>query len=208
MQFVRPRDAELAIKEKTNLGIAATESGSDAEDEPKLPKGWASCSSPSALFQLHSITLSPDPPRRSNLLRINIRGNLAVPITTGLFNYTVRYGIIPIVKDSMELCDALRMEPRIPQCPLRSGAWDVTHTVELPKETPFGRYSVEAAAWHADGREIFCLKGTTVIGLLSMKQPRDADVQVEESVDADNDKDGLDTGRPFEKNVMQQVRIK
>lgn len=208
MPFVQPRGVTPVRQDKAKQRPVASDS--EAEDDLKLPKGWSSCGSSSSLFQIHSIVLDPDPPRRSSPLRIHVKGNLAEPLTTGRLNYTVRYGIIPIVQDSVELCEALRMEPRIPQCPLRSGEWDVKHEVELPKETPFGRYSVEAAAWHEDGREIFCLKGTTVIGLLSAKKAQESEVEEEvvvvlEQVD---DPEEAEEGGSFYNDVMRQVKLR
>ncbi|PJF17547.1 putative fungal zinc cluster transcriptionfactor [Paramicrosporidium saccamoebae] len=136
------------------------------EDEPDMPKGWSNCGSSDDLFSLHSFTLTPDPPRRSQMLSVRVAGNLATPLAGGTLNYTVTFGIIPIVQDSLSLCDALALEPKIPQCPLRSGDWDVRHEVELPREVPFGKYKVRAAAWDVEGRQIFCVEGTTVIGIM------------------------------------------
>lgn len=137
----------------------------DEEGAPRLPRGWENCGDEDDLFRLHSLSLTPDPPRRASMLKVNVAGELLEPLMTGRVNYTVRFGIIPIVKDSVELCEALRMEPKIPQCPLRSGLWNVTHEVELPAETPFGKYSIEAAAWNRLGKRIFCLRGSTTVGL-------------------------------------------
>lgn len=144
------------------------------EDEPEMPKGWSNCGSSDDLFALRSFTLSPDPPRRSRMLSVRVAGDLATALTGGTLNYTVTFGIIPIVQDSLSLCEALALEPKIPQCPLRSGEWDVRHEVEMPREVPFGRYNVRAAAWDLEGRQIFCVEGATVIGIMmaqTKKQP-------------------------------------
>jgi hypothetical protein len=137
------------------------------DDEPEMPKGWSNCGTTNDLFQLGTFSMTPDPPRRSSTLSVRVAGTLAEQLTGGRLNYTVSFGIIPIVQDSIELCEALKLEPKIPQCPLRSGEWDVTHHVEMPREVPFGRYVIRAAAWNNDGREIFCVEGTTVIGIMS-----------------------------------------
>lgn len=137
------------------------------KDIPVLPKGWTSCGKSDDVFQLESFTITPEPPKRGTFVTINVKGNLLHELDGGKLNYTVKFGIIPIVKDSMELCEALKMEPGIPQCPLRKGKWDVTHDVEVPMETPFGRYSITASAWDKEGKEIFCLQGETTLGLFS-----------------------------------------
>lgn len=183
------------------LGLVMAKSEDDTEgDQPpcpiEMPNGWIYCGSQTDLFHLHSFTLTPDPPKRSSVLRIRINGFLDEPLTTGTVNYTVHYGIIPVVKDSKELCDALRQEPKIPQCPLRSGKWNVTHELELPRGTPFGRYSVQASGWSQDGRRIFCVKGTTSVGLFQLE---------DESLDSGFESDLEEESPDYRDIVMRQV---
>ena len=130
-----------------------------------IPDGWIDCSKADDLFVVDSFTFTPNPPKRAHTLTINVKGTLSRNLNGGKINYIVHFGIIPIVQDSLELCEALRMEPKLPQCPLKAGKWDVTHQLELPKGTPFGKYSVAAVGWDGDGREIFCIKGSTSIAI-------------------------------------------
>lgn len=140
---------------------------------PPMPKGWSSCGESSDQFQIKGIFLSPDPPKRARTMSVRVAGTLKEALVGGRVNYTVHFGIIPIVQDSVPLCEALKMEPGLPQCPLHSGDWDVSHSVQFPAEVPFGKYSIKAAAWDPEGRQIFCVQGTTVVGLLGQESEHD-----------------------------------
>ena len=150
----------LTVLLASSIAISLTDS-----IKSTIPDGWIDCSRADDLFIVDSFTFTPNPPKRARTLTINIKGKLLEDLDGGKINYIVHFGIIPIVQDSLELCEALRMEPKLPQCPLRAGEWDVTHQLELPKGTPFGKYSVAAVGWNRDGREIFCIKGTTSISI-------------------------------------------
>lgn len=145
--------------------------------ELPMPKGWSSCGQASDQFIVKGVFLTPDPPKRAQFMSVRVVGTLKEALAGGRFNYTVHFGIIPIVRDSLPLCEALELEPKLPQCPLRAGDWDVTHQVELPPEVPFGKYTIKAAAWDQEGRQLFCVQGTTAIGLLrgfaSDRDPKD-----------------------------------
>jgi hypothetical protein len=142
------------------------------EEEPEMPEGWRSCGTPDDVFQVYSLKITPDPPKRSQNLRVQVTGYLAEELTTGSMNYTVKFGVIPIVQDTMELCEALKMEPKLPQCPLHGGEWDVTHEVEMPREIPFGTYTIRSTASTSDGRQIYCVEGSTTIGIFGMAESR------------------------------------
>lgn len=156
---------ENPLEQTTNLNVGE-------ENILELPIGWKNCGKPDDLFKLRSFTISPDPPRRSQVLTIQVVGTLLESLNGGHVNYTVQLGVvpIPIVQDSINLCETLKMEPNLPHCPLESGEWNVTHKVEIPREVPFGHYSIQASGWTDDNRQVFCVEGTTIISLLQQQQ--------------------------------------
>lgn len=170
-QFPLPKAAALEAIQLLDEPFSSDDDGDDGE--ASLPKGWHNCGTHEDLFHIHAFSMTPDPPKRSRQLAVRVAGELSETLQGGLLNYTVMYGVIPIVQDSLELCEALRMEPKIPQCPLKGGNWDVTHEVEMPREVPFGRYTVKAQAWSPQGKRIFCVEGTTVIGIMTNKEDDD-----------------------------------
>ena len=182
-------------------GIASILAAADAsfsfdsvtDETPELPIGWSSCSQPTDLFHLRLLSITPDPPKRSTPLQIHVAGHLDRTLIGGMVNYTVKYGIIPVATESVGLCDLLKMEPGVPQCPIKKGDWDVKHEVKVPGEVPFGRYSVEAAAWDSEGRQIFCLQGSTTIGLFANQ--------------VDGDDEEYDKEYNFDRDVMRQIKI-
>ena len=174
------------------------------DEEPEMPDGWSSCGGSNDLFQLYAIRLTPDPPKRSQVLRVEVVGHLAEALTEGYMNYTVKLGIIPIVQDTMELCKALEMEPKLPQCPLRAGEWSVTHEADIPMAVPFGPYTIRSVAWTKNGRQIYCVEGTTSMNpFVSRNEPADA-----AWLDADADEKGQAQEQDEEKEPEEKGEVR
>jgi len=138
-----------------------------ADTEEGMPAGWRNCGSPADIFQLKSLEVQPDPPKRGKELIVSVKGALSKPLDGGHIEYEVSLGAIPLVKDKLPLCEALKLEPGLPQCELRAGDWEVSHRTELPIQIPFGTYRIAAQGFDLDGKRIFCVTGSTTIKLLS-----------------------------------------
>ncbi len=148
----------------------------------RMPSGWELCDQTDDLFQLEVFNVSPDPPRRGQFMSIHVKGHLLEALEDGTVEYTVRYGGIPIVHDKQPLCEALALEPSLPQCPLRAGKWNIKRQIDLPYAVPFGKYSISAVGWNPQGERIFCVEGTTVLSL-----------RAEEAAGAEYQADGAQT---------------
>ena len=68
---------------------------------------------------------------------------------------SVKYGLITIVRMTRDLCEDA---PNIDlECPVKKGELKLTKSVDLPKEIPPGKYTVQADVVSKDDKTITCL---------------------------------------------------
>lgn len=133
--------------------------------EPQLPGEWSYCGEKGDLFTIEVVSYDPDPVKRGRELTVRVKGYLAEDVTGGIVDVLVQYNGIPLIKDKMEICEALKQEPTLPQCPLKKGPWDVTYKGKIPLLIPPGKYSINGSATNQNGKPISCLKGNTFVGI-------------------------------------------
>lgn len=135
---------------------------------PARPVSWASCGAENDLFNLESLEIFPDPPRRSSPLTVNVKGYLKETLDEGVAEYEAKFGGFTLATGKLDGCPTLKEEPKLPQCPVAAGRIDVTHTVDLPWHVPPGRYLINAKGKRsADGKQIFCINLDILIDLIS-----------------------------------------
>lgn len=135
---------------------------------PARPVSWVSCGTDDDLFTLESLELSPDPPRRSSPLTVTVKGYLKETLDEGVVEYEAKFGGFTLATGKLDGCPTLKEEPKLPQCPVKAGKIDVTHTVDLPWHVPPGRYLVNAKGKRSeDGKQIFCIDLDVLIDLIS-----------------------------------------
>lgn len=149
-----------------------------------LPEGWETClwnpEGPPNQVTIINATIVPDPPKRGSKLSIYIEADLQYPINGGELEYMVSYSGIPLLRDTVEICELLRKVrdgegfgdgggdeaepiPSIPQCPLRQGNWKYDLEITIPYKVPPGYYGLTSHGWSIDNEPIFCIKGSTYI---------------------------------------------
>ncbi|KAJ1567764.1 Phosphatidylglycerol/phosphatidylinositol transfer protein, partial [Cladochytrium tenue] len=103
-----------------------------------------------------AITLTPDPPRRGRPLTVSVVGELSTDVVDGAWaDVTVKLGLLKLVEQRLDLCKESEGIGR--QCPYEQGYQNVTHTVDLPREVPPGRYTIAVHAANADDAPLACL---------------------------------------------------
>ena len=128
------------------------------------PVSWLNCGKEDDLFRLDALELSPDPPQRSAPLTVKLMGFLKETLEEGVVEYEVKFGGFKLVTGSLDGCPTLKREPNLPQCPVKAGPIDLTHTVNLPWHVPPGRYSINAKGHRSsDDKQIFCIDLDTII---------------------------------------------
>jgi len=169
------------------------------DSQPVLPKGWKNCGKPSDLFQIELVTIEPRPLRRSQEITVRVRGTFSQEVQEGKVNYEVSYNMIPLLKDTTDLCKGLKRVPKLPQCPINEGLWDETYSIELPSKTPPGTYTLKASAFDKDGNQIFCMEGKSKVAILSK-------TDVDEEKDFMNSSD-FDSGFEADDEDVSKMKI-
>ncbi|KAK3644616.1 Phosphatidylglycerol/phosphatidylinositol transfer protein [Elasticomyces elasticus] len=116
------------------------------------------------ILTLESVDLSPNPPkatyRSGQTLSVSAKGILTSDIEDGAkIHLSVKYGLITIIRQTSDLCELVSKVDL--ECPLHKGKeTNLNKDVELPKEIPPGKYTVEANVVDKDEKKITCLKAT------------------------------------------------
>ncbi|KAM3586930.1 hypothetical protein VKS41_001979 [Umbelopsis sp. WA50703] len=118
------------------------------------------CGDSNDILTIEHINLSPDPPVKGQNLDIDFKGTLSEEVVNGsTINLIVKYGVVKLLQKTLDLCEQAKEIDR--ECPIPAGEFSFTKTVELPKEIPGGKYTVNAKILTPDEREITCLNGVT-----------------------------------------------
>mgnify|MGYP001103830371 CR=1 FL=1 len=144
----------------------------------ELPQGWQNCGTEEDLWQLESMEINPYPPQRNKNATIRVVGRLKEDVIGNVkVDYLLKYGSLPIVKDTIDACDLVKDYQSIPQCPLKAGHYDVSYEDLVPFQTPMGAYTVHAKGYipQEDGsnRPVFCVEGVVNIRLFNPADPAD-----------------------------------
>lgn len=130
-------------------------------DSGLAPLGWASCGGPNDLFNLRSLVVVPENPKKGDKVSISLEGYLKKDIqANGKLTLLVKFGVLTIVKETRNFCDELANIPDIPHCPLKAGDLKIVKEEKLPDNVPAGRYTVRVSANDDSGAPIFCVTGT------------------------------------------------
>lgn len=165
---VKARDSQVIFSALSLPFSSNNFPSSNGGMRPARPVSWTDCGTPDDLFRLEGITLSPDPPRRSAPLTVNVKGYLREQLDEGVVEYEVKFGGFKLATGSLDGCPALKEEPALPQCPVQPGPINVTHTVQLPWHIPPGKYLINAKGKRsADGKQIFCVDLDVAVDVIS-----------------------------------------
>ncbi|KAJ3097953.1 Phosphatidylglycerol/phosphatidylinositol transfer protein [Phlyctochytrium planicorne] len=146
------------------LASAAPPPGNQA---PLIPKLWnvnftfdgsvTHCGGPDDVFQPERISLIPDPPKRGAPLTVEVIGTTTADVTDGAYaDVVAKLGVIKLVDRRLDLCQEIKQIGR--ECPVEKGRQEITHTVDIPREVPPGKYSISVDAFNADQAPLTCLR--------------------------------------------------
>ncbi|KDQ20250.1 hypothetical protein BOTBODRAFT_101794, partial [Botryobasidium botryosum FD-172 SS1] len=114
--------------------------------------------SPDDLLQLQSLTVSPDPPQPGRNLTIMASALVREEIEDGAYAHVlVKAGPIMVLSKQFDLCAEAEKANFSLLCPVKPGQYDIVHSVELPREVPFGKFTIQVQALAADDAPMFCL---------------------------------------------------
>ncbi|KIJ38436.1 hypothetical protein M422DRAFT_176542, partial [Sphaerobolus stellatus SS14] len=107
---------------------------------------------------VHSIKVSPDPPKAGENLTVVVTGTVGETIEEGAWaDVKVKLGLIQLLKKEFDLCEEARGANVTVQCPVEPGTYTIEQTVALPKEIPKAKFNVNVKAYNDDESPLLCL---------------------------------------------------
>ncbi|CAG8952411.1 hypothetical protein HYFRA_00001158 [Hymenoscyphus fraxineus] len=111
------------------------------------------------LLTLEHVNLTPNPPAPGQNLTIEAVGSISQDVGEGAYVLlTVKYGFIKLLTTKADLCEQVSNVDL--KCPIKAGKTTITKDVEIPKQIPGGKYTVNADAYTADAKHIVCLEAS------------------------------------------------
>lgn len=115
------------------------------------------------LIIIHEVVLDPNPPEAGATLMIQATGTVKEDIEDGAYvKLQVKYGYIKLIDTTVDLCEEIKNVDL--ECPIRKGQIEITKEVDLPKEIPPGKYTVQADVFTVDDDHVTCLTATVLFG--------------------------------------------
>ncbi|KAG0197467.1 Phosphatidylglycerol/phosphatidylinositol transfer protein [Mortierella sp. GBA30] len=123
-----------------------------------LPATIEPCPNPTEpyLLNITYLDISPNPPKRGETLTIDAKGILYEDIVEGAnINVVVKAGLIKLLTKDFDFCkESINVNKT---CPVLAGEQSLNHSVELPKEIPPGKYTVNIKVTNPDKKLVTCL---------------------------------------------------
>ncbi|KAF8981014.1 Phosphatidylglycerol/phosphatidylinositol transfer protein [Entomortierella lignicola] len=128
------------------------------------------CGPPTDLLKIKYVYLNPNPPVKGKVLTIDAKGFLSDRIIEGAtIDIIVKMGVVKLLTKTFDFCEeSVKVDK---PCPLEAGDHYLNHSVELPKEIPPGKYTVNVKVRNPPkedeklGQEITCLNVVAVFGV-------------------------------------------
>ncbi|CAO3628606.1 unnamed protein product [Cunninghamella echinulata] len=116
------------------------------------------CGDSNDILLIKDITLSPDPPIKGEKLKIEFEGFLKDTVVDGAYvDIKVKFGVVQLLHKKFDFC--AEIEKIDEKCPIEKGILAFTKEVDLPKQIPRGKYTVDAKVFTVDDRQVTCLHG-------------------------------------------------
>ncbi|OCF33433.1 phosphatidylglycerol/phosphatidylinositol transfer protein [Kwoniella heveanensis BCC8398] len=138
-----------------NAQAAAAKDG-----EVRIFDSWSyvDCGLATDAVQLKSISVSPDPPVPGKNLTVSVEADVIKTIDDGAYaDVTVKLGLIKLLHKQFDVCEEAENANATVQCPVKPGPYSVKQTVELPKEIPKAKFSVQVRGYTSDDEDMVCL---------------------------------------------------
>jgi len=111
------------------------------------------------ILTIDYVDLTPNPPTKGAALKIEASGKISEVVEEGAYAMiSVKYGYIKIIETRQDLCEQVKNVDM--ECPLQPGDIKIVKEVQLPKEIPKGKYTVNADVYTKDEHHITCIVAT------------------------------------------------
>ncbi|KAL2147787.1 hypothetical protein VTI28DRAFT_5559 [Corynascus sepedonium] len=119
------------------------------------------------IITIEEVILTPNPPQAGTTLVIEATGTVKETILDGAYvDLEVKYGYIRLLRTKADLCKEIKNVDL--ECPIEKGKISITKDVDLPKEIPPGKYTVQADVYTKDDKHITCLTATVTFDRRSL----------------------------------------
>ncbi|KAF9971046.1 Phosphatidylglycerol/phosphatidylinositol transfer protein [Actinomortierella ambigua] len=126
------------------------------DDPPEKPDSITICGNSTDTLAIKYIRISPDPPKKGEVLRIDAKGVLSNKIDQGSkIQVLVKTGVVKLVQQTFDFCEESSKINK--ECPVQEGEQDLKHEVTLPKEIPPVIVTAHVVVIDQDGRQVTCL---------------------------------------------------
>lgn len=147
-----------AAAEDTLAWIQPVESPPEAKNGPGSGWIWSVCGSQQEAVVLKSVDVKPDPPIPGQNLTVHATGTVNHDITQGTYaDVVVKLGFIRLLSRRFDICQLAEDNDAELKCPLKPGEYELTHTVELPKEIPPAKFNVHTTGKTAQDNDLLCM---------------------------------------------------
>ncbi|KAJ8508224.1 hypothetical protein ONZ45_g9490 [Pleurotus djamor] len=131
-----------------------------SDDSVHITESWeySDCGLPTDPIQIKSIEVTPNPPKPGAEITVTVKAEATERVEEGAYaEVAVKLGRITILKKSFDLCEEARKAETDVQCPVEKGEYEVVQTVQLPKEIPPAKVTVQVRGYTADDDDLVCL---------------------------------------------------
>lgn len=153
--------AEDALVSIQPVADEASQAAKDAAHAMQPGSGWIwnVCGSRQEAVVLHTLDVQPDPPVAGKNLTVHGTGTVHNEISEGTYaDVIVKLGFIRLLSRRFDVCELARENNAELQCPLPPGEYEMTHTVELPREIPPAKFNVHATGKTGkDQADLMCM---------------------------------------------------
>ncbi|EGC29960.1 hypothetical protein DICPUDRAFT_158384 [Dictyostelium purpureum] len=123
---------------------------------------WDYCSdNNNALFDIQTLTATPNPPIIGKPVVVNLNGNLESDVTAGSSTFSLQYYIAGAWRNlptfTNDVCS-------IVSCPVKAGPFQFNTTINVPIITPPGQYRGSLQLVDQSQQNIACLVFNTTMG--------------------------------------------
>lgn len=137
---------------------APSHGDASASDGPGSGWVWNVCGSGQEGVVLHTLDVAPDPPVAGKNLTVHATGTVHTDITEGTYaDVVVKLGFIRLLTRRFDVCQLAEDNNAELKCPLAPGEYEMTHTVELPREIPPAKFNVHATGKTANDEDLMCM---------------------------------------------------
>ncbi|KAF9650515.1 hypothetical protein BDM02DRAFT_3185355 [Thelephora ganbajun] len=131
-----------------------------AVDDVHATASWSYslCGDPGDIVTIKSLNISPDPPKPGQQLVVTASAHTSEVIEEGAYaDVTVKLGLVKLLTKTFDLCEEARNVNATIQCPVQKGDHEIEQTVDLPKEIPPGKFSINVQGYSVNDEELLCL---------------------------------------------------